>query len=441
MKVAKFGGSSVADAAQFKKVRSIVEASADRRIVVVSAAGKSSEESIKVTDLLMAVEKLRDAGEDYQPTFNHIERRFIGIRDALGLNVAIENDLQKIERLIPTCTYDYLVSRGEFLTAKLMADFLGFQFLDAARFLVYDGHTVNYGESINRLRDFLSANSRIVVPGFYGVDEAGEIHVMARGGGDVSGAIMANLVDADLYENWTDVSGIKMADPRIVDHSRRISELTYDELQELSYMGVSVFQEEAIKPVAERQIPIAILNTNHPEEDGTLVEGTVRRDPNQLVTGVAGKKDYVIISIQKYQLNKRFDVMAKVFSEIQAFNVPFEYVSSGTDSFSFLAKRSQLAGKLGAILAALKKCGLDRVKLEKDIALVAAVSHELGSRPANAGKILDLLNDSQIKVHLVIQEGSDIKVVFGVANEDYEKTIKKIYRDVNLKAKKLRMAI
>ncbi|EHO51766.1 aspartate kinase [Lentilactobacillus kisonensis] len=441
MKVAKFGGSSVADAGQFKKVREIVEANADRRVVVVSAAGKSATESIKVTDLLIEVEKLRDAGEDYRPVFKHIERRFVGIRDALGLNVAIENDLQKIEKRIENCSHDYLVSRGEFLTAKLMADFLGFQFIDAARFLVFDGHKVNYGESINRLRDFLSVNTQIVVPGFYGVDETGQIHIMARGGGDVSGAVLANLVDADLYENWTDVSGIKMADPRIVDHSRRINELTYDELQELSYMGVSVFQEEAIKPVEQRQIPIAILNTNHPEEDGTLVEKTVHRDQDQLVTGVAGKKDYVIISIKKYQLNKRFDIMAKVFSEIQRFNVPFEYVSSGTDSFSFLVKKDQLAGQLNAILTALKKCDLDSVTLDQDVALVAAVSHELSERPANAGKILDFLNDSQIKVHLVIQEGSDIKVVFGVANKDYEKTIKKIYRNINSKTKKLRMAI
>lgn len=441
MKVAKFGGSSVADAGQFKKVKEIVQANCDRRVVVVSAAGKSDDEPIKITDLLIEVEKLRDAGEDYQPIFNHIEQRFIGIRDALGLNVAIENDLQKIERHIEDGSHDYLVSRGEYLTAKLMADFLGFQFIDAARLLVFDGKEVNYGESINRLRDFLNEDSQIVVPGFYGVDEAGAIHIMARGGGDVSGAIMANLVDADLYENWTDVSGIKMADPRIIDHSRRISELTYDELQELSYMGVSVFQEEAINPVAQRQIPIAILNTNHPEEDGTLVHDRVHRDRDQLVTGVAGKKDYVIISIKKYQLNKRFDIMATVFSKIQKFNVPFEYVSSGTDSFSFLAKKDQLAGKLDAILAALKKCDLDRVDLDQDIALVAVVSHELSERPANAGRILDLLDDSQIKVHLVIQEGSDIKVVFGVANEDYEKTIKKIYRDVNLPAKKLRMVI
>ncbi len=221
MKVAKFGGSSVADAGQFKKVRAIVEANANRKVIVVSAAGKSDSEAVKVTDLLIQVEKLRDAGDDYMPVFNHIQSRFVGIRDALGLKVAIESDLQKIAKQIPNCSHDYLVSRGEFLTAKLMADFLGYQFIDAARFLVFDQNEVNYGESINRLRDFMSYDEHIVVPGFYGVDENGLTHLMPRGGSDISGALLANFVDADLYENWTDVSGIKMADPRIINNSRK----------------------------------------------------------------------------------------------------------------------------------------------------------------------------------------------------------------------------
>lgn len=442
MKVAKFGGSSVADAGQFKKVRAIVEANADRKVIVVSAAGKSDSEAVKVTDLLIQVEKLRDAGDDYMPVFNHIQSRFVGIRDALGLKVAIESDLQKIAKQIPNCSHDYLVSRGEFLTAKLMADFLGYQFIDAARFLVFDQNEVNYGESINRLRDFMSYDEHIVVPGFYGVDENGLTHLMPRGGSDISGALLANFVDADLYENWTDVSGIKMADPQIINNSRKINELTYEELQELSYMGISVFQEEAIQPAKEKQIPIAILNTNHPEEDGTLVVDSANSNANQLVTGIAGKKDYVVISIQKYQLNKRLDVMAKVFSVIQKFGVKFDYVPAGTDSVQFLAKRADVDGKLMAIVTALKSgCDLDAVKLEKNIAMVAAVSSQLGKRPAIAGKILDLLDNSQIKIHLVVQEGSDIKVVFGVANSDYEKTIEKIYRSTAVSATRLKMVI
>lgn len=442
MKVAKFGGSSVANAGQFKKVQAIVKANDDRRVVVVSAAGKSDDEPIKVTDLLIEIERLRDAHENYQPIFDHVAKRFVEIRDELGLTVEIEDDLRKISDRIHNCSHDYLVSRGEYLTAKLMADFLGFQFVDAARFMIFNGDQIDYKASIQRLNKIISTGYQIVVPGFYGVDKNGEIRIMPRGGGDISGSIMANLVDADLYENWTDVSGIKMADPRIINNSRKINELTYEELQELSYMGISVFQEEAIQPVKEKQIPIAILNTNHPEEDGTLVVDSVNSDPNQLVTGIAGKKDYVVISVSKYQLNKRLDIMAKIFSVIQKFGVSFDYVPSGTDSFSFLARRTEVADKLDVIINALENdCDLDSVKLEKNIALVAAVSYQLSKRPAIAGRILDLLDDSQIKIHLVIQEGSDIKVVFGVSNEDYERTIAKIYRDVNLKAKKLKMVI
>ncbi|MFD1125198.1 aspartate kinase [Lentilactobacillus raoultii] len=442
MKVAKFGGSSVADAEQFKKVKAIVMGNDDRRAIVVSAAGKSVSEPVKVTDLLIKIEQLRDAGRDYLPVFNHIAKRFVAIRDELGLNVAIEDDLRTIKQQIPQASHDYLVSRGEFLTAKLMADFLGFRFIDASRFMFFSCDHFDYKAAGNRLKAIISQSSRIVVPGFYGVDEAGMTHLMPRGGSDISGAILANLLNADLYENWTDVSGIKMADPRIIDQSRKINELTYEELQELSYMGISVFQEEAVQPVRKKQIPIAILNTNHPEEDGTLVVDHVRENAAGLITGIAGKRDYVIISINKYQLSKRLDILSQVFAIIQRFNVSFEYLPSGTDSFSFLAKRSAVANQVEAIINALEdEVDLDSVKLETGISLVAVVSDQLSKRPAIAGKILDILDSSQIKIHLVIQESSDIKLVFGVANQDYEKTIEKIYRNVNANEKKLRMAI
>lgn len=442
MKVAKFGGSSVADADQFRKVKAIVGANADRKAVVVSAAGKSASEPIKVTDLLIQIEQLRDRGQDFLPVFNHIADRFIGIRDALDLNVAIENDLRLIKSQIVEASYDYLVSRGEFLTAKLMADFLGFQFVDANQFMIFSHHHFDYAAAKQHLLSLLTPGSRIVVPGFYGLDEHGKTHLMPRGGSDISGSILANLLGADLYENWTDVSGIKMADPRIIDQSRKINELTYEELQELSYMGISVFQEEAVQPVREKRIPIAILNTNHPEEDGTLVVSHVRESAANLVTGIAGKKDYVIITINKYQLSKRLDILSQVFAVIQRFDVAFDYLPSGTDAFSFIARRGDVKGQVGAIMDALRnECDLDSVELAKDISLVAVVSDELGKRPAVAGKILDMLDNSQIKIQLVIQQSSDIKLVFGVANQDYEKTIEKIYRNVNVTEKKLRMAI
>ncbi|AKP66250.1 aspartate kinase [Companilactobacillus ginsenosidimutans] len=431
MKVAKFGGSSVADANQFRKVKNIINSDSDRQVVVVSAAGKSSAEPVKVTDMLIKVEDALKQGIDYQPIFGHISARILKIRDDLNLDVNIEQDLDEIKSNLNECSHDYLVSRGEYLTAKLMANYLGYHFVDAKDIMIFDEDNFDYQESAVRLNSIYEKYQQIVVPGFYGANLDGSIHLMPRGGSDISGSILAKLLDANLYENWTDVSGILMADPRIVDHSKKIDVLTYDELQELTYMGFGVFQEEAVRPVREKQIPTKILNTNHPEEGGTLVvDSADKRLDDQFITGIAGKKNYTVITIKKYQLNKHIEVLQKVLAVLQKFHISINYVPSGNDSFSFLFQQADISNKLESIVLKLKNtCGLDSVEVNQDIALVAAVSLELSKRPAIAGKILDYLDNSLINVRLVIQEGSDIKVVFGVSNEDYEKTIAKIYRE------------
>lgn len=431
MKVAKFGGSSVADAQQFSKVKQIVLADSTRQIVVVSAAGKSIDQPIKVTDMLLDLERKIKNGADYQAEFQQISQRILQIRDDLKLAVKIENDLNEIAKHLHDCSHDYLISRGEYLTAKLMADYLGYQFVDAKDILIFADDGFDYQLSKKRLDNVLSQNSKIVVPGFYGSNLDNSVHLMPRGGSDISGSILANLSDAELYENWTDVSGILMADPRIVDHSQRIDTLTYEELQELSYMGISVFQEEAIRPVLEKHIPTKILNTNHPEEGGTLVVSKVdEQADNQIVTGIAGKKDYTVITIRKYQLNRHLDVLQKVLAIFQKFQIPINYVPSGNDGFSFLCQGKAISHKLKLIITEMKHaCGVDKVEVNQDIALVAAVSLKLSQRPAIAGKILNYLDNSLIHVRFVFQEGSDIKVVFGVANADYEKTISRIYHE------------
>lgn len=431
MKVAKFGGSSVADAGQFKKVKQIIQADSTRQIVVVSAAGKGENEPIKVTDLLLELEQALQHNLDYRPLFEQISQRILQIRDDLQLDLPIENDLSIIKQQLKDCTHDYLISRGEYLTAKMMAEFLGYYFADAPKILIFKGDEIDYQQSQRRLQVIMKQHPNLVVPGFYGANEDGSVHLMPRGGSDISGSILANLVDADRYENWTDVSGILMADPRIVDHSKKIDILTYDELQELSYMGIGVFQEEAVRPVRQKQIPTEILNTNHPEEGGTtVVESNSHESDDQIITGIAGKKNYTVITIKKYQLNKHIEILQKVLSVFQKFNISINYVPSGNDGFSFLCQHHEVGNKLQIILSKLKDdCNLDAVEVNQDIALVAAVSLQLSKRPAIAGKIINYLDNSLIHVRFVFQEGSDIKIVFGVANADYEKTIARIYRE------------
>ncbi|WP_119325822.1 aspartate kinase [Companilactobacillus musae] len=427
MKVAKFGGSSVADAEQFRKVKQIIYNDAERKVVVVSAAGKSQKEPVKITDMLIALEQAADT--DKKQLFQKIAKRILKIKADLKLSIDIRSDLNTIQKSLQHCSHDYLISRGEYLTAKLMADYLGFYFVDAKDVLVFNDD-LDYVESGKRLKQIMLQHPNVVVPGFYGANNNGTIHLMPRGGSDISGAILANLLDANLYENWTDVSGILMADPRIISHSKRIEKLTYDELQALSYMGIGVFQEEAVRPVWKKQIPTAILNTNCPESGGTLVVAKLQENSDHIVTGIAGGKDYTVITIQKYQLNKHIEVLQKVLESFQKLHIVSNYVPSGNDGFSFVCQKQAIGNKLNQLIADLtNNCGVDSVDVNQNIALVAAVSLQFSQRPAMAGKILNYLDNSLIKVRFVFQEGSDIKVVFGVANADYERTINRIYHE------------
>ncbi|GAB5056867.1 aspartate kinase [Companilactobacillus alimentarius] len=431
MKVVKFGGSSVADVKQFRKVKAIIQADNRRQVVVVSAIGKSLQQPIKMTDMLIELERARDLGEDINEIFESISERFLKIRDDLKIGLVLEKDLLEIKDNLFTCSHDYLISRGEYLTAKLMAKYLGYKFVDASLVMIFKENGFDYGASKRALLKIRSKYQNIVVPGFYGVQIDKSIQLMARGGSDISGAILANLLDAKLYENWTDVSGILMADPRIVDHSQKIDILSYEELQELSYMGIGVFQEEAILPVRKKQISTKILNTNDPKASGTLVVGSIDRQiEKRIITGIAGKKNYTVITIKKYQLNRHIEILQQVLSILQKHHIVASYVPSGNDGFSFLCQQDSSNPNLESAISNLRNsCNLDKIIINKNIALVAAVSWQLSQRPSLAGKILDFLDNSRINVKLVIQEGSNMKVIFGVNDADYERTIVKIYQE------------
>ena len=301
IKITKFGGSSVANATQFAKVKQIIESDSARRFVVVSASGREHKNDNKVTDLLYLIEAHIKYSVDYHPLFQLIEDRFLTMKRELNLTYPIENDLEELkQRLNKTISTDYLVSRGEYLTAKLMAEYLGFPFLDAKDIIIfrYNGK-IDFDATRLRLKEYMQKHDRFVMPGFYGALPDGTIKIMSRGGSDITGSILADILDADMYENWTDVSGILMADPRIVSKPKRIDTITYSELRELSYMGASVLHEEAIFPVKEKNIPINILNTNHPEEGGTIILEKDDKPSAQLITGIAGKKNFTVIAIYK----------------------------------------------------------------------------------------------------------------------------------------------
>ena len=322
MKITKFGGSSVANAQQFRKVKHIIESDPARRFVVVSASGREHKKDNKVTDLLYLIEAHLKYSVDHLSLFHLIEERFISIKNDLGLSYPIEEDLAKLKgQLNKTMSTDYLVSRGEYLTAKLMAEYLGFPFVDAKDIITfrYDGK-IDFDATKYRMDNTMKKLDRFVIPGFYGALPDGTVRTMSRGGSDITGSILADILNADMYENWTDVSGILMADPRIVHHPKRINTITYSELRELSYMGASVLHEEAIFPVKEKNIPINILNTNHPEEGGTIIVEKDDHPSEQMITGIAGKKNFTVIAIYKNHMSDEVGIIRRAL-EIKK-NIP-----------------------------------------------------------------------------------------------------------------------
>ena len=431
LKITKFGGSSVANATQFQKVKNIIKSDKARRFVVVSASGREHKEDNKVTDLLYLIEAHLKYSVDYHPLYELIKDRFISIKNDLGLAYPIEEDLAKLEKeLHKSISTDYLVSRGEYLTAKLMAEYLGFPFVDAKDIITfrYDGK-IDYDATKYRLDIFLKHNDCFVIPGFYGSLPDGTIKTMTRGGSDITGSILARLLNADMYENWTDVSGILMADPRIVLHPKRIHTITYSELRELSYMGASVLHEEAIFPVKEKNIPINILNTNHPEEGGTIIVDEVdEKDSKQVITGIAGKKNFSVVAIYKNHMSDEVGIIRKTLEVFENYRISVEHIPSGIDSFSIVVNSEDVKDVIYDIVSDIKKaCNPDNVKVIDHIALIATVGRQMMYRPGISGKLFAVLGNNNINIRMIAQGSDEINIVVGVEDKDFEKTISAIY--------------
>ena len=433
LKVTKFGGSSMADAGQYRKVRDIILADPDRRVVIVSAAGKRNKNDHKITDLLYLCHSHVKYGVDCDRIFQMIASRYIGIRNELGLALAIEPELEALKKAVDAkqVTREELVSRGEYFSAKLMAAYLGFPFIDAADWVKFnfDG-TVDQEASYEALRNRVTPGAGAVIPGFYGSMPDGTIHTFSRGGSDITGSLAAAALDADVYENWTDVSGILMADPRIVDDPQTIPEVTYDELRELSYSGAQVLHEDAIFPVREKNIPLNIRNTNAPTDAGTMIMESFDNDhdQNRFITGITGKKDFSIISLSKRGMSNQVGVLHKVLSVLVRHNISVDYVPNGIDNVSVVLPTAAIERDLYTIMAEIKRdVHPDTLDVHHHIAVVAAVGRKMAFRPGISGKIFAALGEAGINIRMINQGPDELNIIFGVDNNDFEAAIQVLY--------------
>ena len=433
LKVTKFGGSSMADAGQYKKVRDILLADPARKVVVVSAAGKRDKHDHKITDLLYLCYSHVKYGVDCDRIFQMIAERYIGIRNELGLALALEPELEELKKNVDAkkISREELVSRGEYFSAKLMAAYLGFQFIDSADWVKFnmDG-TVDQAQSYEALRSRVTPGMGAVIPGFYGSLPDGAIHTFSRGGSDITGSLAAAALDADVYENWTDVSGILMADPRIVDDPQTIPEVTYDELRELSYSGAQVLHEDSIFPVREKNIPVNIRNTNAPNDAGTMIKESFDgdHDPHRFITGITGKKDFSIISLSKRGMSNQVGVLHKVLTVLVRHGISVDYVPNGIDNVSVVLPTSAIEKDLYTIMAEIKQeAQPDTLDVHHHIAVVAAVGRKMAFRPGISGKIFAALGEAGINIRMINQGPDELNIIFGVDNDDFKEAIRVLY--------------
>ena len=433
MKVIKFGGSSMADAGQYRKIRDIIQADPERRVVIVSAAGKRFKNDHKLTDLLYLCHAHIQYGVDCSPVFDQIASRYLEIRDDLGIKLDLESEFAALKQRLDAkeVSKDELASRGEYFSAKLMAAYLGFQFIDAADWIrfSFDGK-VDLETSYELLQSLVVKGMGAVIPGFYGLMPDGRIRTFSRGGSDITGALAAAALDAEVYENWTDVSGILMADPRLVDNPQTISEVTYDELRELSYSGAQVLHEDAIFPVREKNIPLNIRNTNAPNDPGTMIREFFDgdSDPKRFITGITGKKDFTIISLSKRGMSNQVGVLHKVLTVLVRHGISVDYVPNGIDNVSVVLPTESIASSLYTILGEIQKeVEPDTLDVHDQIAVVAAVGRKMAFRPGISGKIFATLGEAGVNIRMINQGPDELNIIFGVDNQDFEKAIRVLY--------------
>lgn len=429
-KVVKFGGSSLASAEQFMKAGEIVRSDAERKYVVPSAPGKRFSDDVKVTDMLYACYAAAAAGEDFDAQLKAIKERYEGIIKGLKLELTLEDEFQTIEKNFRAkAGEDYAASRGEYLNGILMAAYLGFDFIDAARVIFFDENGEFDSEKTNRiLGEALGRVDHAVIPGFYGAYEDGRVKTFSRGGSDITGSIVARAVRADVYENWTDVSGFLVADPRIIKDPPTIETITYKELRELSYMGASVLHEDAIFPVRREGIPINIRNTNSPGDEGTwIVESTCQKS-KYVITGIAGKKGFCSVNIEKDMMNSEIGFGRKVLQAFEEYGISFEHVPSGIDTMTVFVHQDEFMDKEQKVVSAIHRMAdPDAVDIESDLALVAVVGRGMKSTRGTAGRIFSALAHSNVNVRMIDQGSSELNIIIGVSNADFRTAIRAIY--------------
>ena len=434
IKVVKFGGSSLSCGENFLKVKDIVQADPARCIVVVSAPGKRRSDDNKVTDLLYTCHAHIRYKVPYDDIWENIASRYREIASTCGLRQDIHAELSAVrESMTRQSTVDYIVSRGEFLNAKLMAECLGYEFVDATRWLFFDFNgRVDYEKSYATLAQILESSPRVVLPGFYGALPDGNVHVFSRGGSDVTGALAAAAVNAESYENWTDVSGILMADPRIVENPRPIERITFSELRELSYMGAEVLHEETVFPVRQKNIPLYIKNTNDPAAKGTLIMEDFPDENDdegkRFITGITGKKHYTIITLSKNRMTDDISFVRRVLQLTEKYHLTVEHIPSSVDSFSLVIASSSLEHCLHSLISDIRQeCTPDSIKVCDGVSLIAVVGRRMAANAGVSGKIFETIGRMGINIRMIEQGSDEINIIIGVMDSDFARTIRTLY--------------
>jgi len=428
---AKFGGSSAADGIQIRKIKAIVDSDPARRYIVVSAPGKRFSADSKITDMLYLIKTQIDIGAPYEQVLQVVKERFLGLEADLGIKVGIADEFSVIEQNLKNgATADYLASRGEYLAAKLVAAVLGFDFVDAEGLVLFnDKGKFLHEESDAALAAELAKHERAVIPGFYGTMSNGGVKTFSRGGSDITGALVARAAKADVYENWTDVFGFLMADPRIVENPKAIKRLSYKELRELSYMGASVLHENAIYPARQAGIPINIRNTNNPDDPGTIINADDSGSSGQLITGIAGNKDFTVIGIHKNMMSNEIGFIKRILTILEDYKIPIEHIPSGIDTVSLVIADKYLEDKLGDLVEDFeKRLDADSIEVFENMSLIATVGLGMASVPGVAAKLFGALTDAGVNIRMIDQGSSEMNIIVGVETKDFEPAIRAIYQ-------------
>ena len=429
-KVVKFGGSSLASAEQFKKVGEIIRAEEGRRYVVPSAPGKRFSADTKVTDMLYQCYEKAEDGKDFEELLNAIRERYQEIIDGLTLDLSLDSEFAIIrENFLKKAGSDYAASRGEYLNGIIMANYLGYTFIDAAEVILFQENGTYDEKKTNKLLSKrLSEVETAVIPGFYGSMPDGRIKTFSRGGSDLTGSIVAKAAKVDMYENWTDVSGFLIADPRIIHNPKAIEAITYRELRELSYMGATVLHEDAIFPIRKEGIPINIKNTNAPQDPGTLIVEATCRHPKYTITGIAGKQGFASITIEKAMMNSEIGFCRKILQVFEDNHISIEHMPSGIDTMTVFVHQEEFEEKEQKVIAGIHQAVQpDSIELESDLALIAIVGRGMKSKRGTSGRIFSALAHAHVNVKMIDQGSSELNVVVGVRNHDFENAIRALY--------------